>query len=150
MTRSISVLFALAAGAGLLIRPVTADEKHPHPHLLHALYELREAHAELKESKHDYGGHKEAALRDMHIAAEQIELCLRAHGGHEIPKNFGAGVDYKKHKHHPHLHEALHELKEAHHELKEAPHDFGGHREAAMKAISAAEKQIEVILKHAK
>jgi len=150
MTRPGLMLVAMIA-VGLIARHAAAeDKKHPHPHLLHALHELREAHHELKEAKHDYGGHKEAALRDIHIAIEQVELCLKAHGGHEVPKGYGATVDDKKHKHHPHLHEALHELKEAHHELKEAPHNFGGHKEAALKAINAAEKQIEVILKHVK
>ena len=118
--------------------------------MLHALHELREAHKELEGSKHAYGGHKQAALKDIHLAIEQIEKALKEHGGHHIPKNFGHDVDYKRHAHHPHLHEALHELREAHKELKEAKHDFGGHREAAIKAVKAAEKQIEVILKHAK
>jgi hypothetical protein len=128
-----------------------ADEfKHPHPHMLHALYELREAHKELKESKIDFGGHKEDAMRDIHSAAEQIEIALKEDGGIVIPKDFTKGVNYKKYAHHPHLHEALHELKEAHKELKEAKHDFHGHREEALKAVHKAMEQVEILIKASK
>lgn len=48
-----------------------------HPHLHHALHELRHAHRQLKESTFDYGGHKEAALRDIHHAISQIEILLK-------------------------------------------------------------------------
>jgi hypothetical protein len=53
-----------------------------------------------------------------------------------------------QHKHPSHMHAALHELKEARHELKEAKHDFGGHREAALKAVNHAIEQIEIALEH--
>jgi hypothetical protein len=54
-------------------------------------------------------------------------------------------------KHHAsHMHAALHELKEARLELKEAKHDFGGHREAALKAVDHAIHQIEVAIEHHK
>jgi hypothetical protein len=50
-------------------------------------------------------------------------------------------------QHHPsHMHAALHELKEARHELKEAKHDYGGHREAALKAVDHAIHQLEKAL----
>jgi len=48
-----------------------------HPHIHHALYELREVRTELREAKHDFGGHRAAALRDTNVAIEQLELCLK-------------------------------------------------------------------------
>jgi F0F1-type ATP synthase membrane subunit b/b' len=51
---------------------------------------------------------------------------------------------------HPHIHEALKELREAHKELKEADHDFGGHREEALKSVNHAIEQLEKALKFAK
>src|SRR6516225_1875614 len=33
-----------------------------HPHMHHALHELKEARVELKEAAHDFGGHREKAL----------------------------------------------------------------------------------------
>jgi hypothetical protein len=47
----------------------------------HALHELREAHTELKEAKHDFGGHREKALHDVNHAIEQIEEALKHHKG---------------------------------------------------------------------
>ena len=47
-----------------------------HPHLHHCLPELRAAERQLKESRFEYGGHREAAIRDIHAAIVQIELLL--------------------------------------------------------------------------
>jgi Spy/CpxP family protein refolding chaperone len=58
------------------------------------------------------------------------------------------GTGPAKHHHPSHMHAALHELKEARHELKEAKHDFGGHREAALKAVDHAIHQIELALEY--
>jgi hypothetical protein len=43
-----------------------------HPHMVAALHELREARTELKESRDDFGGRKERALRDIDAAIEQL------------------------------------------------------------------------------
>jgi hypothetical protein len=48
-----------------------------HPHLHHALNELRHAHKELSELRHDFGGHKQAAMREIDIAITQIDILLR-------------------------------------------------------------------------
>ena len=48
---------------------------------------------------------------------------------------------------HPHLRAAMRELDGAREELRTAPHDFGGHREAAMRALDEAHHQIEECLK---
>lgn len=50
---------------------------------------------------------------------------------------------------HPHLNTSIEELREARKELKEAPHDFGGHREAAIRAVDAAIEQLELAKKFA-
>lgn len=139
-------LFAMAGIAA------TAQEKHPYHHLHHALWECRDAHKELKESKADFGGHKEKGLKDIHEAIKQLEHILKHKeaGVKGEPTRGDLREEYKKYKHHPHLHHALHELKHAHHQLKEAKHDFGGHKEAAMRDIHAAIVQIELMLKHHK
>ena len=125
---------------------------HPHHHLHHALWELRDAHKELKESKHDFGGHKEKALAAIHDAIKNLDLALKNVGDNTkgAPTRGDLKEEYKKYKHHPHLHHAMHELKHAHHQLKEAKHDFGGHREAALRDIHIAEKQIRILLEHHK
>jgi hypothetical protein len=48
-----------------------------HPHIHHAIHELREARTELREARHNFGGHREAAIRDINYAIEQLELALK-------------------------------------------------------------------------
>jgi hypothetical protein len=52
-----------------------------HPEILHALKSLRAAHHELKEAKHDFGGHREEAIRAVDEAIKQLEICL--HSSHD-------------------------------------------------------------------
>jgi len=49
-------------------------ERHPHIHA--ALRELHEAERELKEAAHDFGGHREEALKATDHAMEQLKLAL--------------------------------------------------------------------------
>ena len=57
----------LAAVAGtvgaLAVFNGIASAKERHPHIHKAIEELREARKELKEADHDFGGHREMALR---------------------------------------------------------------------------------------
>ena len=141
---------ALLGIAGLTVR--ATEPTHPHHHIHHALWELRDARKELKESKHDFGGHKQAALSAINDAIKNLDLALK-NAGDDVkgaPARGDLKEAYKKYKHHPHLHHALHELKHAHHQLKEAKHNFGGHREAAMRDILIAEKQIKILLENYK
>jgi hypothetical protein len=148
-----AVRFAVVALAGLM-SPILAaraegpEKKGHHSHIHAALHELREARNELKEAGHDFGGHREAALRAVDTAIKQLEEALRFVDDPHPEK--GAGTDHDKYhgyKHHPHIHHAIHELKETRSELKEAKHDFGGHREAAIKDVDYAIEQLELALK---
>ncbi len=146
------LLSAAALSAWFTLASVwaTAQEPHPYHHLHHALWELRDAHKELKESRADFGGHKEKGLAAIHDAIKQLDLALKHPEGHVkgSPTRGDLREEYKKYKHHPHLHHALHELRHAHHQLKESKHDFGGYREAALRDMHAAIVQIELMLKH--
>lgn len=130
--------------AGVLAQNV----QHHHP-LHHALWELRLAHKELKESPEDFNGEKEKALHSIHKAITQIEIMLKSLGANEsgTPTKRDLSAEYKKYTHHPHLHHALVELRRAHTHLKETKHDFGGHREAGLRDIHHAIHHLEVLLK---
>jgi hypothetical protein len=143
----LSLVFAFVAGVVFLRVPAVqaADEKAEYPHIHHALHELREARTELKEAKHDFGGHREKALEAVDEAIKQLDLCLKAKGD-DVRSPGKVDVDYTKYKHHPHIHHAVHELKESRTQLKEAKHDFGGHREQALKDVDRAIKQLELAL----
>ncbi|MFO0936172.1 MAG: hypothetical protein U0798_06625 [Gemmataceae bacterium] len=54
--------------------------KH-HPHIHHAIHELKEARKELKEAKHNFSGHREAAIKDIDVALEQLALALKHANG---------------------------------------------------------------------
>ena len=69
-------------GAGDSFKAVKIDKDvykkyEHHPHIHHAIHELKEARHELKEANHEFGGHREAALRDVNYAIEQLELALK-------------------------------------------------------------------------
>jgi hypothetical protein len=50
---------------------------------------------------------------------------------------------------HPHLYQAVYELRLAHEELVKAGHNFGGHKDKAILAIDASYRQIEKCLEAA-
>jgi hypothetical protein len=59
-----------------------------HPEIRHALKSLREARYELKEAKHDFGGHREDAVHAVDEAIRQLEVCLQsAHNGEGSASN---------------------------------------------------------------
>jgi hypothetical protein len=111
-----------------LANTAVGGPEHPYHHLHHALWELRDARKELTESKHDFGGHREKALAAINDAIKQLDLVLKNPGDVKgAPTRGDLREEYKKYKHHPHVHHALHELRHAHHQLTESKHDFGGH-----------------------
>ena len=120
-----------------------------HPHMHHALHELKQSREELKEAAHNFGGHREKALKAVDAAIHQIEVALKAAGDPYKGGKVG-NEEYKKYAHHPHIHHAIHELKEARAELKNAAHNFGGHREAALRDVNLAIEQLELALKSVK
>jgi hypothetical protein len=48
-----------------------------HPHINHAIVELRASLAEMRAAKHDFGGHRVQAIKDVEFAIEQLELALK-------------------------------------------------------------------------
>jgi hypothetical protein len=145
-----------------------AQGKHErHPHIRAAIHELREAAREMKEAAHDFGGHREEALKATDVAIEQLKICLESvpkagagKAGHVAGAGVGAGTakagkaetagavkgGQGEGERHPHIHAAIRELHEAARELKEAAHDFSGHREDALKATDNAIEQLRKAL----
>lgn len=48
-----------------------------HPHIHNAVVALREARTELQEAKHDFCGHRAAALKAAQDALSQLQLALQ-------------------------------------------------------------------------
>jgi hypothetical protein len=55
--------------------PSVHTEKH-HQKLHEALKALEEAKTDLEQASHDFGGHREAALKSVDVAIENIHQCL--------------------------------------------------------------------------
>ena len=146
MTRP-AILTAAVAVVALVPLAWSAPPKHPHMH--HALFEMREAHKELKAANHNFGGHREKALEALDAAAKQTEIALIAAGD-----PFGVFTPppdiYRGYKNAPHLRHSVVEMREALKEMRGAGHDFGGHREKAIKDIEAAIVQVDHCIEFAK
>jgi hypothetical protein len=128
-------------------RPPCPCRGHPRLHV--ALYELRHARTELKEAKHDFGGHRVKAIEALDVAINQIEKALKAVD--DNVKGTAPGKDsYKEFANHPHIHRALIESKEARTALKEAAHDYKGHRVKAIEALDEVVVQLDKALKYAR
>jgi len=146
MCRFLVVATVTAAFGLFATNRVLAD----HPHLHHAVYELRLAHEELKKADHNFGGQREKGLLAIDAAYRQIEKCLEAAG--DPYKNTFAppGGIYKGYKNHEHLRHSLVELHEAHKYLKGAGGNFGGHKKRALEDIDAAIIHVQKCIEHIK
>jgi hypothetical protein len=143
-----SLLLSVAVVSLVLFTGGRAAAQANYPHLHHALFEMREAHKELKNAGHNFGGHREKALAALDAAMIEVEKGLAAVGSPY--KGFTPGKLYGSYKNHPHLRHCLVELRAAHTELREAKGNFGGHRDRALRDLNYAIEQVELCIAHIK
>ena len=148
MTRSLLVTTAFA-GLTLLGFAVPRAAAVEHPRLHAALHEMREARTQLKEARHDFGGHRAKALEALDNAITQVEKALKAVGDNVKGVEPGKEV-YKGYANYPHIRHAVVEAREARAELKDAAHDYKGHREKAVLALDEVIDQLGKALKYAR
>jgi len=80
----LALLFALTFPAGAPAAPPTAKgtavtapaAPERHPEIRAAIDSLERARAHMKEAAHDFGGHKEEALRATDEAIRQLKICM--------------------------------------------------------------------------
>jgi hypothetical protein len=82
---ALALIFALTFPAGAPAAPPSAKgavataqpaTPSPHPEIRAAIDSLEHARAHLKEARHDFGGHREEALRATDEAIRQLKICL--------------------------------------------------------------------------
>jgi hypothetical protein len=56
--------------------PRSFSERSEHAKLYHAKEQLKDAREYLRESRHDFHGHKTAAIEGLDVAIHQIDICL--------------------------------------------------------------------------
>lgn len=66
-----------AAGSLLVLGTQSAKAEPRRGHIHASLESLRDARAELKDSKHDYGHHRDEAMRAIDEAVHQLEIIER-------------------------------------------------------------------------
>jgi hypothetical protein len=57
--------------------PAAAAAAEKHHHIHDAIDALRAARADLMEASHDFGGHREEAVRSIDASIHQLEVCLQ-------------------------------------------------------------------------
>src|SRR5947209_3069056 len=103
---------------------VAAQKKLPHPRLQAALHEIYMARKELKDSREEYGGQREAAIRVIDDAIRSVKALLGVPEDNFRPTE--RGVDfYKRYKDYPRLRQAVRDLRAARDELRAATTDVG-------------------------
>jgi hypothetical protein len=120
--------------------PAQDGEKEHHPHMNVAVAVLQDARIELQAAKHDFGGQRKKSLAAVDAASKAMTMALQKANDYR-PLTFIRKYReemLKKYADHPHIRNALHELKQAHTELKDAKHGFGGLREEALRDVNAA------------
>jgi hypothetical protein len=75
--RGLAVAAGAVGGLAMINGIAFAQKKERHPHIHKAIEELRETKKELKEADHDFGGHREQALKACDEAIEQLEKALK-------------------------------------------------------------------------
>ena len=66
-----------AAAAPGTAHAAAAAAPERHPEIREAIESLRHARAHIEHAAHDFGGHREEALRATDEAIRQLEICLR-------------------------------------------------------------------------
>ena len=57
--------------------PAAAAAAEKHHHIHDAIDALRAARADLMSASHDFGGHREEAVRSIDASIHQLEVCLQ-------------------------------------------------------------------------
>lgn len=57
--------------------PAPAPAPQAHPEIRDALEALRTARTHLKEARHDFGGHRAEALKEVDRAINQLQICMK-------------------------------------------------------------------------
>ncbi len=92
MKNRLMYLFAIVALVFALAFPVVAPAAPPtpnpqptpaaaaaerHHHIREAIEALRSARADLMAASHDFGGHREEAVRSIDASIHQLEICMQ-------------------------------------------------------------------------
>ncbi len=142
---ALAVALAVVLPAGAQER---RREKREHERLEAALFELREARAELMGARDDFRGHRDKALAAMGDAINTLKTILRVKEDRDIRRLEDRGREfYKEHRRYPHLHQAVRDLREAQKYVESSGTNFGELKERAVRDLRRAREELEAGLR---
>ena len=137
-------ILIIVAFAGQKPGAASAEDRR-HPNLHAALYELGQARIELRDSPHDFRGHRAKAIAALDDAIGTLRLILVIKGDFRLSDR---GPDfYRRYKDYPRLRQAMVDLAEARAELRDS-REFAPLKERGLRDIGRASEQIELVLKN--
>lgn len=132
---TLALAFAFVGGAAVAQAAAPGHIYKAHQKLMRAQYVLQHSCRHL-------GGHRSAALKQVGLALNQLQLAARTvHAS--LPAVSESGSIKKGSEIHPYIHDALRQCHEAKRELSTAKHHFGGHRTKAINHIDAAIAELQ-------
>ena len=69
--------FLLAMMLGTILTLGVQAQRERHPRINSAIHALEDAREEMRAASHDYGGHRERALKACDAAIRELRECLR-------------------------------------------------------------------------
>lgn len=72
-------LSGMLFGVVLSLGTLTLMAQPFHPRIAEAISHLRDARAYMLNQRHDFGGHRDAAIRATDAAIREMEICARYH-----------------------------------------------------------------------
>ncbi|HVN96212.1 MAG TPA: hypothetical protein VMT62_07280 [Syntrophorhabdaceae bacterium] len=73
----VALLFSLVTVAPAMAQATMQGERGAHPRIVKAIHALEDAIAYMKAAPHDFGGHREDAIRDSEQAVRQLREALK-------------------------------------------------------------------------
>jgi hypothetical protein len=145
LTASLAVVVALGV-AFALTGGIVVARAAGHPEINDAYRRLMRAQYLVQHSCHQLGGHREAALKHVEAALNQLKLAAQTvHAS--LPAASGSGpITNISGSMHPRIQEAINQCREAKRHLASAAHDFGGHRTKAVQDIDGALAELRLAM----
>lgn len=136
---SINRYLVVAVVAGFIASPLAQAGWKDHPVLEAADVAAKNAITELEAAPTDFHGHRAAAIKSLHVAMKQMQICANS-------KTQPASSPRRALASYPRMEAAKTALTNALSYIKAAAHDFNGHRAEAQTAIENALTQVNTCL----
>jgi hypothetical protein len=142
-----ATMCALLVGSTLAVTRTDAlaqSAQVQHPYIYNGYSLLSRARYVLNHGKHEFGGHRTAAINHIDQAIAELKLAIAADHGTPPAQIYQSGTPtMSRGQRHPYMHDGLKLCQEAKAELEKGTHAFGGHRVAALQHVDQAIAELQ-------